>query len=53
MERQDNMSVAMENLSYGNIFEDILTNLKLKKKMKFSEKVSKMKISPLKKKPVE
>ena len=32
------MSVSMENLSFGNIFEDIFTNLKLSKEVKFAVK---------------
>ena len=35
------MSVSMENLSFGNIFEDIFTNLKLSKEIKFADKLKK------------
>jgi hypothetical protein len=43
----------MENLSFGSIFEDLFINLKLKKEMTFTEKINKMKLTPLKKKKVK
>ena len=31
------MSKAMDHLSFGNVFEDIFTNLKLKRKLNFKK----------------